>query len=279
MRHGVFACGRKGLTYYVVPSKFSLMAKVYGSADGKVGVLPPRLETRSLASRAKEALLQSIRSGGFVDGRLPREERLAEILGVSRTTVREALRSLEQEGIISRQRGIGTRVNPHIADSPVFLNQVVGFYDMIAAAGFDPCIAWTRVSEGKAPPDVAGRLSREDAQVLFIERLFLASGDPAIHITEMVLIDFVAEHAKQIPNAIFEYADRYCRARIDHTVVEVIPVLATGEQVRLLPVLVIGEPLLRLIETHYTIEGVPFIVSHIHVVDRFMRFSVVRRRL
>lgn len=238
-----------------------------------------RLETRRLAERAKDALLESIAGGRFADGRLPSEERLAEELGVSRTTIREALRSLEEEGLVSRQRGVGTWVNYHIVRA-TSLNRIVGFYDLIREAGYEPRIAWTEVREAAAAPDVAHRLGRPDGTpLLFIERLFLADGDAVIHLIERVPADEVTRpfEVADVPESIFAFAERFCRSPIDHTLVEIIPIVAGDETVKHLP-LAQGDPLLRLIETHYSPDGKPLIVSVIDVVDQFLRFTVVRKR-
>lgn len=45
------------------------------------------------------------------DNKLPREELLASQLGVSRTTIRQALNNLAAEGVVSRRQGKGTFVN------------------------------------------------------------------------------------------------------------------------------------------------------------------------
>jgi len=237
------------------------------------------LETRSLSVRAKEVVRESIANGAFLDGLLPSEGRLADQLGVSRVTIREALRSLEEEGLITRRRGIGTRVNLHVAKS-ISLNRVVGFFDLIQEAGYEAEIAWTAVSDGRALPDIGRRLGRDgEGSIVAIERLFLADGEAALHVVENVLAETVTQpvDAAAVSNSIFSFAEAFCRAPIDHTVVEIIPTKATDTIAKHLKVDV-GEPLLRLIETHYDVTGDPFIVSVIHVVDEFLRFTVVRRR-
>ncbi len=45
------------------------------------------------------------------DGRIPSESDLADELGVSRTTIRDALSRLEIEGTVYRRQGSGTFVN------------------------------------------------------------------------------------------------------------------------------------------------------------------------
>ena len=59
-------------------------------------------------------LAEGIGSGRFSTGSLlPSESMLCEIYGASRHTVRAALRELEDLGLISRHKGIGTRSSGH----------------------------------------------------------------------------------------------------------------------------------------------------------------------
>jgi len=54
----------------------------------------------------KLIMIQKVKSGGF----LPKEVELANRLGVSRNTIRQATNKLENEGLIIRKKGVGTRV-------------------------------------------------------------------------------------------------------------------------------------------------------------------------
>ncbi len=80
-----------------------------------------------------------------------------------------------------------------------------------------------------------------------------------------------------VPDSIFEFAERCCRTPIDHTVVEIAPVVADEAVARRLA-LEVGEPLLLLIETHYAADGRPLLTSLVHTDDGFLRFTVVRKR-
>jgi GntR family transcriptional regulator len=240
----------------------------------------PRLATRRLAERAKEALVRSIRQGNFADGRVPSEENLAAQLGVSRSTVREALRSMEEDGLVRRQHGIGTRVNDHLLGA-TSINRIDGFYDLIRQAGYEPTIAWTATLADHASTEVGERLGRDGGvPVVLVERVFLADRQPVIHLIEHLAADAIAapfEAADEIPESIFALADRFCRTPIDHTVVEIIPTVADEAARQHLP-LAKGEPLLRLVETHYSRQGEPFIVSVINVRE-LLRITVVRKRM
>lgn len=248
--------------------------------DGRPG--PPSLRSfaaRPLTDRVREELARSIREGLFEGGWLPSEPELAEQLSVSRPTVRSALRSLEEEGLITRQRGRGTRINAHVVPG-LSLSRVVGMYDLIREAGYTPTIDTTTVSMSAASPLCVDRLKcPRGSMVVSINRRFLADEHPAIYIQEMVLADQIrgVVTAEQIPNSIFEFADSYCRQPVEHTVVEIVSAQA-DERVAELLGLTVGDPYLRLIETHYSPDGQPFIASDIRLVDRYIRFIVVRRR-
>lgn len=58
-------------------------------------------------------MLERIRGGHvFADGKLPSENELSQEFGVSRPTVREALRRLREEGLIHSRQGAGSFVTP-----------------------------------------------------------------------------------------------------------------------------------------------------------------------
>ena len=69
-------------------------------------VPPPRLRQPRLADMIAERFRGQILDGSLLrDERLPRQEVLARELGVSLTVVREALRMLEAQGLVTVHRG------------------------------------------------------------------------------------------------------------------------------------------------------------------------------
>jgi GntR family transcriptional repressor for pyruvate dehydrogenase complex len=73
----------------------------------------PRFGVPKLKAKVYETLLDLIIGGKLKAGEmLPPERVLAEELGVSRTVLREAIKSLETRGVLTSMHGVGIQVNP-----------------------------------------------------------------------------------------------------------------------------------------------------------------------
>ena len=88
------------------------MTRARGTNTGLSGQLPPHPRRPArLALAVIEALADQIVSGQLPAGsQLPPEPTLCEIFGVSRITVREAVKSLEEKGLVLARQGSGTTV-------------------------------------------------------------------------------------------------------------------------------------------------------------------------
>ena len=107
---------------------------------------------------------------------LPTERDLCEVFGVSRPTVRRALRQLEAEQRIVRQQGRGTFAAKPKIDLALALTSLSE--DMLAH-GVVPGAKLIDVSRLRADADIEARLGLEPGgEVLRVERLRLADGDP-----------------------------------------------------------------------------------------------------
>jgi GntR family transcriptional regulator len=130
----------------------------------------------------QNALLARIRTGEWPPGgRLPAEPELAIELGVSRATLREALRSLTESGYLERRPGAGTRV---VTTQPVLstsLDNNTGVADIIRSMGMVPGTRSLEFHLAEAPDDVARDLALGDQRtVVVIERVRTADGKPVI---------------------------------------------------------------------------------------------------
>ncbi len=77
--------------------------------------LPPLFRAQSLSEQAYQAIREGIATGVFASGERVTERGLAARLQVSQTPIREALRRLEQEGLIERVSARQLRVVDHSA--------------------------------------------------------------------------------------------------------------------------------------------------------------------
>ncbi len=233
----------------------------------------------TLAGRTRAELLETILEGGFPEGRLPPEQELAAQLGVSRTTVRTALQSLERDGFITRKRRLGTLVNSTVAPYRLGLHRLVGFSTLLAEQGHVPAVQIEARSAGVLEPDWAERLDAPmDTPAHLVSKLFLADGRPAISILDIVPHASLAAlpPVGDIPDAIFRLFDTHGRARIDHATLELVPAKAGRAVARRLAVPP-GKPYFALRETHYSARGEPLALSNVDVNDDYIRFVLVRR--
>lgn len=88
----------------------------------------------SLSDYAYSRILEMMLAGRLAPGAVLQERRLAEVLGISRTPVREALGRLEAESLVLRQRGRAPVVCDVSVESYVILLDMRRILEMEAAA-------------------------------------------------------------------------------------------------------------------------------------------------
>jgi GntR family transcriptional regulator len=233
------------------------------------------LEKVPLAARARAAILTAILDDQF-EGRLPSEDVLAEMLNVSRTTVRAAVQDLEREGLIKRRRAVGTRINAHIGASTLALQRMVGFDYLLREEGHDVQvdITWQRRDVKRKVLPLPWEGTRE---ACVIEKKYFADGELAIYLRDYIPWENLKNTDLEDPieASVFEFSKRYCKRPIDHAVVELRPSVNSADMVTLLEIEP-GEPFLRLHETHYSEQAEVVGWSYVDVNDRFVRLEVFR---
>lgn len=107
-------------------------------------------------------LREAIESGRFLPGeQMPPENELSRLYGVSRVTVREALRRLEEDGMLSRTPRRGTIVLPQaIEGRKIERNpaRLFAFEEEILRHGFTPRVEVLSVERSPAPDRIAALL-------------------------------------------------------------------------------------------------------------------------
>jgi GntR family transcriptional regulator len=232
-----------------------------------------------LSDRALEALLGAINADAFPGGRLPPESELAGLLGISRTTLRGALHTLEGDGLISRRRGRGTFVNGHLLRSTMRLNRLVPFSTLIAQCGHDPSVDPQTLRRSAVSAEFAAVLDvAAGAPCVEVERLLRAGPTPVMAVCDIVPLDRLAVAPDTVRDAetTFDFFAANCHARIDYATSEIVPrVAAAGVPAGL--ELAPGEPYVELVETLYSRDHAPLGLSRVAVNDRLVRLSLLRR--
>src|SRR5690606_22372667 len=103
----------------------------------------------SLTEQAKAYIKQRIVNEDFEDGRIPSEAELATELGVSRTTIRDALSRLENEGTVYRRQGSGTYVNRPGLQIKTRLEEIWSYEAVLRAHGYTPSTKILSVTQRK----------------------------------------------------------------------------------------------------------------------------------
>src|SRR5688572_3185035 len=145
-----------------------------------------KFERKTLTEIAHQELRKAITGGTFRPGsQLPTEAELCEMLGVSRTVVREALRVLEDDGLVARRHGVGTFVRNH----PILknLNFNFGITEMIESAGSRPGTSHLAIQKENADAEKAEQLRVPlGSPLITVERVRTADGRPVVYSLDTV---------------------------------------------------------------------------------------------
>lgn len=231
----------------------------------------------------RERLLREMREGRFFDcERLPRESVLAQLLGISRTQLRDSLALLEREGFISRRHGVGTVINHHVLDIQTRMDLEQEFLDMVRSAGYQPEVAFVKAIGIACDAEIAGKLRIEPgSKVLRVSRLVTADGRPTIYCDDYIDWQKIKDKSydkQSLVMPIFYFLTRYCDIEPVMDVTEVRPVAADQRLAEIFGITQ-GTPLLFMDEIDYDIKGYPVFCSAEYYIDGVIRHTVMRKKL
>ncbi|MGV9813954.1 GntR family transcriptional regulator [Streptomyces cellulosae] len=132
-----------------------------------------------------QQLESAIEHGTLTPGTLLGNEiELAARLGLSRPTVRQAIQSLVDKGLLVRRRGVGTQVVHSKVKRPLELSSL---YDDLESAGQRPTTTVLVNTMVPASAEVAAALGvTEGSEVHRIERLRSAHGEPIAYLCNYI---------------------------------------------------------------------------------------------
>lgn len=239
-----------------------------------------KADHRHLYLQVIDRLKSDIDKGVYQENeKLPSEFELSKSLGVSRATLREALRLLEEENVIVRRHGVGTFVNP----KPLFtsgIEHLSSVSSMIEQAGKVPGTVFMSTKENNATEDDMERFQLDaNDNVLTIERVRTADGEPVVYCIDKVPSNYLPQEFLSNENvSIFSAIEKSGNVRVAYAIAHIDPI---GYHEQVSPTLKCGKDsaLLLLTQTHYDeLDRVVLYSKNYFRADKFS-FHVVRKRM
>lgn len=218
-------------------------------------------------------LLEEITEGVFKEEeRLPSEDKLAKMLGVSRATVREALSALEDQGQLKRVHGVGTMIT-HQNRIPIGtgMERLASYTEYVEDFGFEPgtkekAFEWVVASE-RQQVDFDG----DPEMVGVLKRVRTANGEPLMYSEDVLPQGVLGEGftLERLGESLFEYL-KSVSVQLAYSELLLTATVACVEMATKLEVEV-GAPLLDIEETYFDQHGTVVLWSrNIYRVDRWV---------
>jgi GntR family transcriptional regulator len=209
-------------------------------------------------AQVMQSLTQAIEAGLWAPGdQIPSEHELCELFGVSRTVVRQALKEMDYQGLLVREKGRGTFVEEPKISSRSLVHSLVGFYEDMERRGQPPV---TEVLEQEMEPASQGVAESLEVNpltpVIKLARLRFIQHEPIVLVTSYLPYELCPKliHADMRHQSLYAFLKREYGLAITHGRRRIDAVLAGEREAKLLRVEP-GAALLRLHSVSYTDDG------------------------
>ncbi len=211
--------------------------------------------------------------------RLLAEPELAKQLGVSRATLREAMRSFEGQGVIRRRQGVGTFVvgQPQVFETG--LEVLESIESLAHRIGLDVTMGDLQITTACASEEEAKALSvAEDTELVQVRRVITTGSRPIAYLIDTLPEDVLIPEdlAEGFNGSVLDLLLERGTPELVHSVAEIRAVAATAEIARLLEIQR-GDVLLQFIARLYSVADRVVDYSLSYFLPGFFRFEVVRR--
>jgi GntR family transcriptional regulator len=238
------------------------------------------LQRDDVVKRVANALRDEMVSGRLPPGaKLTPEGRLAIELGVSRPSLREAIRILAHEGRIVVKHGVGTFVSkePRLLGP---LETMRSMTELIKAAGGVPSHRDLSIELVEPPGQAAAELGLADGdRVGLVSRVRLMDDVPFAEAKEYVLVGAPPRSFETLTRfaagSLYQFLREEFGIAISHSHAKLTAVAADSRVARVLG-LRKGAPLLLMRELHYSSEGKPVLLTINHHNSNVMEVTSMR---
>ncbi|MFC7372230.1 GntR family transcriptional regulator [Fictibacillus iocasae] len=237
-----------------------------------------KVDHRLLYVKVIEKIKKDIEEGVYSEGeKLPSEFELARQLGISRATLREALRILEDENVVIRKHGVGTFVRTRALFS-AGIEALSSVTETIERGGKSAGTIFLSSEKIKAPEDLEAKFGSPLSNGLMrIERVRTADSEPVVFCEDYVPYDLFPMKGIHEHQSLLDLLEKEAGKRVMYAVADIQPI---GYHEKISEILQCEEksPMLALMQMHYDQFDQPVLYScNYFRADKF-QFSVVRKR-
>lgn len=247
-----------------------------------------KLNALTLSEQAKREIHKYIKTMDLShNNKLPREEVMAEMIGVSRITIRQAFNDLAAEGIIFRRQGKGTFVNVDSLNIKVKFNPCMEFTQMIHNSGYTPSVKLLRIEKIDREEDICQSLQMTPGERLVVaEKLFLADDLVCAFCRDYFSLSLIGGEAafsefSNYENSIFDYIYNLSGEKVEWDKVEIDTVLTTEIPglTQYVDMEKLGcRPFLHLKGVNYSSSDHPLIYANEYINTSIIKFSMIRQK-
>jgi GntR family transcriptional regulator len=235
-------------------------------------------ENMSTSQRLHDLLKETIFSTPPGE-RLPSEPYLAKQFGVSRATLREAMRTFETQGFLSRRQGVGTFVTKPSQVIASGLEVLVSIERLAEQIGLAVSLGEIELSSCLADDGVARQLQvTPGSELICVSRVILAEGRAVAYLIDMLPPKFLnpGEVDKDFSGSVLELLLKRGDPPLGSSRCEIAAIAAPPGVARALNIQR-GDSLLLFEAVLFTKDGKPVDYSYSYFLPGYFKFHVVRR--
>ncbi|MBA4374577.1 MAG: hypothetical protein C0401_00185 [Anaerolinea sp.] len=211
--------------------------------------------------------------------RLPAEPELARILGVSRATLREGMRTFEGQGLIRRRQGVGTFVVPQSKVIETGLEVLESIERLANRIGLCVSMGALQIKDVIANVEDSEKLQVEEGTHLVkVSRVIYTDGRPVAFLTDLLPPNILTEEDLQIGfnGSVLDFLLKRGNLKLSKSFTDIQAVVASSEIAKMLEIQR-GDVLLLFSARLYSDSGAIVDYSNSYFLPGYFRFHVVRR--
>lgn len=223
----------------------------------------------------KRQILEICQNEKFAGNKLPPESALAERLGISLVTLREAMLMLALEGYITKRHGSGNYIHPSALN---FENRTYYFADCIANEGHQPFVKLVDQRYVEADARAASFLSVEEGRRLLYNRNYYYADDQIAIVSDSYLpADLLRkdDREKMDFTRIHSMLGEFCYKDVAHSNNEYMPMAVTEELSRIMG-LPVGTPIIYNEQVFYDVADQPLLYNVNYFYPGLYRVKILK---